>query len=210
MGKRPTSGRYADPGGDAGISTIVHAALGVLLKPHEEAEQRGVPVWEVAATRQTLKAQGLYDGLLLRLLDQGLVIQRLGMVVLTERGAAVARGRGDPGQGLPAPHVAGALIVPFYDVAQRILWYAGRLVKRLRQQADVQEIVLRAFQRQGWPRALKNPLPKGSTIPMEARLHAVVRRLMNAQKEARIRFFRNGTKCMICWEAVGPAKKKRA
>ena len=210
MGKRPTSGRKADRGGDAGTSAILRVALGLLLRPYEEAERRGVPAWEVAATRETLKGQGLNDGLLLRLLELGLVDQRLDRVVLTEGGAEVARGRSDPGQGLPAPHVAGELIVPFYDVDQRILWYAGRLVKRLRQQADVQEIVLRAFQRQGWPRALKNPLPKGSMIPMDARLHAVVRGLMNAQKEARIRFFRNGTGCMICWEAVGPAKKKRA
>ena len=210
MRKRPASDRSADQGGDAGISPILQAALELLLGPYEQAEESGVSVWEVAATRPSLNAQGLTDDLLLRLLDQGLVDQRLERIVLTARGAAVARGRGDPGQGLSGPHVVGELTVPFYDEDLRTLSYAGRLVKRLRQQADVQEIVLRAFQRQGWPRALKNPLPKGPTIPLETRLHYAIRGLMNAQKDARIRFFRNGTACTICWEAVVARKKKRA
>jgi hypothetical protein len=210
MGKRSTRSRNGDQGRGTGIGSILLAALGLLMEPYERAEERHVSVWNVAATRQALNSQGLTDDLLLRLLEQDLVDQRLDKVVLTARGAAVARGRCDPGQGLKGPHVLGKLIVPFYDGDLRTLSYEGRLVKRLRQQADLQEIVLRAFQRQGWPRALKNPLPKDSMVPVETRLHYAIRGLMNAQKEARIRFFRNGTACTICWEADGRARKNRA
>jgi len=41
------------------------------------------------------------------------------------------------------------------------------------------------------------------------RLHYAIRGLMNAQKEARIRFFRNGTACTICWEPAVPRRKKK-
>jgi hypothetical protein len=210
MGKTSTRSRSGDQGRGTGIGSILLAALGLLMEPYERAEERHVSVWNVAATRQALNSQGLTDDLLLRLLKEDLVDQRLDKVVLTARGAAVARGRCDPGQEQSGPHVVGGLIVPFYDEDLRTLSYEGRLVKKLRQQADVQEIVLRAFQRQGWPRALKDPLPKHPTIAQEARLHGAIRGLMNAQKEARIRFFRNGTRCTICWEPVAAAKKKRA
>src|SRR5260370_33292127 len=120
MGKRSTSSRNGDQGRGAGISPILHAARGLLLEPSKRAEERDVSAWEVAATRQTLNSQGLTDDLLLRLLKQDLVDQQLDKIVLTARGAAVARERCDPAQGLSAPHVGQGLIVPFYDEDWRI------------------------------------------------------------------------------------------
>jgi len=121
MGKKATRGRNARQGEGAGVSAILQTALGLLLGPYERAEECGVSVWKVAPTRQTLNAQGLNDDLLLRLLDRNLVDQRLDRIVLTSHGAAVAQGRGDPGQGLLGPHLVGELIVPFYDEDLRTL-----------------------------------------------------------------------------------------
>jgi len=50
--------------------------------------------------------------------------------------------------------------VPFYDSELRELWFRGQLVKRYRQGAVDQILILQAFQELGWPAAMDDPLRK--------------------------------------------------
>ena len=56
-----------------------------------------------------------------------------------------------------------------------------------------------AFEEEGWPEAIDDPLPGVSGIDPYERLHDAVGRLNRAQKEASIRFERDGTGKRVLW-----------
>ena len=65
-----------------------------------------------------------------------------------------------------------------------------------------QETVLAAFQEEGWPDHIDDPLrPSGEHVPRH-RLGFTVRRLNDCQTERLIRFFADGTGHGICWERL--------
>jgi len=84
-----------------------------------------------------------------------------------------------------------------------------RLVKWLPAKSKLQECVLAAFQRAGWPPWIADPLPEESTPQRtHAHLRDVARRLNNHQKDARIYFFCDGNG-NICWTQEPRPKQKR-
>lgn len=92
----------------------------------------------------------------------------------------------------------GVAIVPFWDAMRRQLLVESRVVKWLRQPARMQELVLAAFQEDGWPPRIDDPLPVSKDVDRNARLRDVVRRL-NVQSPKQIVFYRDGTGQGICW-----------
>src|SRR4051812_43433498 len=78
---------------------------------------------------------------------------------------------------------------PVWNSNRRELRLAGKLVKKFGQKASNQESILNAFQRQGWPEGITDPLPKVQGINAKTRLGETVRSLNGCQKEARIRFW---------------------
>lgn len=88
---------------------------------------------------------------------------------------------------------------PRYDCERRELKYRGQLVKRLRQKADHQEVVLRAFEEDGWPSRIDDPLPAG-------KLAETVKHLHRAMKAPILRFRADGTGEGIIWEPADPSK----
>jgi hypothetical protein len=73
-------------------------------------------------------------------------------------------------------------------------------VKRFQVPAASQEAILAAFEEEGWPAEIDDPLPPRPGADPVARLHEAVRGLNRAQVEAALRFrcVRNGQG--VSWE----------
>jgi hypothetical protein len=99
---------------------------------------------------------------------------------------------------------------PNWDRRRRELTLSGWLVKRFRTPAGCQELILSAFQEEGWPPRIDDPLGRGAGRDGRHRLHDVVRALNRHQQAARVRFGRDGTGLGVCWEAAGLPRSPRA
>jgi hypothetical protein len=94
------------------------------------------------------------------------------------------------------------LLTPRWDNEDRVLWVAGRIVKRYSRPSPNQEAVLRAFEEEGWPCRIDDPLPpKGEMVP-KARLHDTIKWLNRNQEHCLLRFLGDGTGEGLCWEPV--------
>jgi hypothetical protein len=112
--------------------------------------------------------------------------------------------------------------VPRWDAETRTLSVGRRIVKQYRVPSRNQEAVLAAFQEEGWPLRIDDPLPCRAGLNAKYRLHFTVGRLNRCGRESLIRFFGDGTGEGVCWEfsdaaivslapaADGPGDKSRA
>jgi len=73
-------------------------------------------------------------------------------------------------------------------------------VKRFRQPAASQELILMAFDEEGWPPSILDPLPPRPGLDRQARLHQTISNLNRWQNQPGIHFFGNGRGKTICWE----------
>ena len=94
---------------------------------------------------------------------------------------------------------------PHYDRKRRVLRLGNRLVKQFRRPAGNQESVLVAFQEEGWPDRIDDPLRPSSEQDPKVRLNFTVRRLNGCQTHRLIRFFGDGTGRGFCWEPLPAA-----
>lgn len=94
---------------------------------------------------------------------------------------------------IEAVHRAGEECVPRWDAVVRELRVEDRVVKCYRQRADMQELILAAFQEEQWPARIFDPLPSSPAVDRNARLRDVVRRL-NRQRPQVIQFY-PGAQC---------------
>jgi hypothetical protein len=92
--------------------------------------------------------------------------------------------------------------VPVWDAERRELLYGNRLVKRYRVPAPNQELILAAFQEDGWPRFIDDPLPPQDELDPKRRLQATIKSLNRNQFAPLIRFRGNGNGLQVYWEAV--------
>ncbi|MBI1830917.1 MAG: hypothetical protein HYR84_05635 [Planctomycetes bacterium] len=88
--------------------------------------------------------------------------------------------------------------VPFWDSARRELRIGDLVIKRFRQPAVNQETILAAFQEEGWPAHIDDPLPGSGDVDREERLHDAIRRL-NRQAPWMVEFRSNGLGTGIIW-----------
>ncbi len=91
--------------------------------------------------------------------------------------------------------------VPKWDQIRRELSLDGVVVKRFRQPAKNQEIILATFEDDGWPAHIDNPLAGVNGHKAEDRLHGAIQRL-NHQTVRLIRFFRDGHGEGVFWELI--------
>jgi hypothetical protein len=77
---------------------------------------------------------------------------------------------------------------PNYDSASRELRWRGQLVKRLQRAGSNQLPVLLAFESQGWPARIDDPLPVDPGTDVKARLRETVRSLNERREWPVIRF----------------------
>jgi len=125
-------------------------------------------------------------------------------------------------EGEGANDAADVPTVPHWDAETRTLSVGRRMVKRYRVPSKNQETVLAAFQEEGWPRRINDPLPYRAGLKAKYRLHFTIGRLNRCGLESFIRFFGDGTGEGVCWEfsdaaavsiaaaADGPGDKSRA
>jgi hypothetical protein len=98
----------------------------------------------------------------------------------------------------PAPH--SLVLVPHWNADRRELWCGQVLAKRLRKAAPNQECILRAFELQGWPTRISDPLPADERVDSVERLHEAIKRL-NAHMTV-VRFGGDGTGRGVCWRKM--------
>jgi hypothetical protein len=75
----------------------------------------------------------------------------------------------------------------------------GTVVKRFRVPAQNQELILRAFEEEGWPDHIDDPLPVSGDIDPLTRLHDAINRLNGCQTNPVLRFSGNGTGTGVSW-----------
>jgi hypothetical protein len=100
---------------------------------------------------------------------------------------------------LPSPQAAQR---PLWDPLHRELRYAGQVIKRYRVPAPNQGLILSAFQEEGWPEFLDDPLPPKDEIDPKQRLQATIKSLNRNRLCPLIRFHGNGNGLQVFWEPV--------
>src|SRR4051794_20984292 len=137
-------------------------------------------------------------------------------VVLTSKGAAFVRESSSelvlpPGmttsvepasEGMPRAENGGheAIAKPHWASTRRELCLKGTVVKRYRVPARNQEMILSAFEDDGWPEHLDAPLPVTHAVDPKTRLHDAINRLNHSQENPLVRFHGNGSGTGIFWK----------
>ena len=211
------------------LSGQAPAGLALLLQAYDRARQLRVSAWDYAVALRDLHTAGLSDAelrLLVRIgcLEQAITMPRragkrlpfrLGergratersCFVLTEAGADLARHTllpqlNNPPKGRRSRQRA---LKPHWEAEARKLWVGGQLVKRFRMRAANQEMILAAFQEQGWPSWTDDPLPHAPGIDPKVRLHDTIKALNRHQKPYLIHFKGDGTGTRVGWELRPP------
>lgn len=96
----------------------------------------------------------------------------------------------------------GKTLRPRWDADERALYFDGVLIKRFRQLAPDQELILRSFQEQRWRRGIHDPLPPNGHAHPKLRLRDAIARLNRHQANQWVRFRGDGTGTRILWEPI--------
>jgi hypothetical protein len=88
---------------------------------------------------------------------------------------------------------------PCWSSTRRELTVNGTVVKRFRVRAPNQELILSAFEEEGWPDHIDDPLPVRSDIDPHTRLHDAINRLNGRQLHRLIHFSGNGHGDGVSW-----------
>jgi hypothetical protein len=105
---------------------------------------------------------------------------------------------------VPGPNgaVARRPLRPRWNPTCRLLRFGSQIVKRYRQPAPNQERVLAAFEEEGWPPRIFDPLPpRGDQAPTR-RLQDVIRFLNSNQQNSLILFLGDGTGQGVLWQTA--------
>ena len=124
--------------------------------------------------------------------------------VLTEAGARIA-GDGESESALgkanqPALAICGSDAAaeeadekPVWNGQRRVLLLGKKTVKQFKVSAAAQEAILDAFQEEGWPSAIDDPLPPMADQEPKRRLHCTIQSLNRSQVNSLIRFRGDGS-----------------
>jgi len=192
-------------------------ALAELLKARSYARALDSSVWDFAVEFAYLESLGLTLTDLRYLIRMGLVEHTAGTpnraksskktfrrsvafgisaetcIVLTDAGADWLRA-------LPPSGQSNRVEKPHWETGRRELLVGAHVVKRFRQPAPSQELILMAFEEEGWPVSILDPLPPRPGQDSKLRLRQTISNLNRWQNPPGIRFFGNGVGRTICWE----------
>jgi hypothetical protein len=104
-----------------------------------------------------------------------------------------------PGARANRPEAAAPDPLPRWDGKRRELVWNGALVKRFRVSAANQETILSAFQEEGWPTHIDDPLPQSGGLDPKVRLHDAIKGLNRHQQRRLLCFLGDGTGRGILW-----------
>jgi hypothetical protein len=158
-----------------------------------------------------------------------LVLSKRTCFVLTERGLAMAesmrRASADADPPVPPAEATVSLnpqdvaggeppSIPRWDAELRELWVGGKLVKQFRLPSPNQERILTAFEEEGWPPRIDDPLPPHPEQDPKRRLHDTIKSLNRNQAHRLLRLYGDGTGEGVRWELVdrgaGRAEARRS
>lgn len=91
---------------------------------------------------------------------------------------------------------------PWWDSQRRQLRLGDAIVKQFRVPASNQTRILAAFEEEGWPVRIDDPLPPNGEQKPKRRLHDTINSLNRSQKQHLIRFLGDGSGQGIRWELV--------
>jgi hypothetical protein len=212
-----------------GTAAKLRSAFAELLQAELYARDTNLPSWQFAVDVEELLASGLTANDLRWLIAKGYVeiarkirgrrlfqprrfdsrpnsrsnhVQRC--LILTDDGLAMAERlccalSADFGGGASRKAVRRA--IPRWDATGRTLWF-GSLIKRFTVPAPNQEAVLAAFENDGWPSCIPDPMPAAEAIDAKRRLHDTINRLNRCHQWRAIRFGGNGIGSGICWRRI--------
>jgi hypothetical protein len=90
--------------------------------------------------------------------------------------------------------------VPHWDSKLRHLRWNGCLIKEFQEPAANQETILAAFEEEGWPPHIDDPLPQSPEIDPKRRLQDAIKRLNRSQVHRLIKFRSDANGSGIGWE----------
>ncbi|MEX2142545.1 MAG: hypothetical protein WD894_25045 [Pirellulales bacterium] len=142
-----------------------------------------------------------------------IAFQRASCFVLTAAGVDFVREGGQcPGQCLyerlpllppeASPERNPEALIPTWDYDLQELRLGNKVVKRFMTPAPNQQMILAAFEEEGWPLHIDDPLPPQGDLEPKRRLHDTINSLNRHQKEPLIRFIGDGTGEGIRWQLV--------
>ncbi len=98
---------------------------------------------------------------------------------------------------------------PAWDGQRHRLSLGGVVIKEFKVQSPNQETVLAAFEEEGWPPRIDDPLPLHAEIDPKRRLHDTIKSLNRNQKNRLIRFMGDGSGEAIRWEPIASHERVR-
>jgi hypothetical protein len=216
------------PSGPAGdrpepAPSSIHAALSLLHRARDAAEELRLDPWEFAVSLAELLAAGLAGTDVRQMVVSGLAehaceqlrpgcdhrtFRRMKNLALTARTCFVLTPAGERllrrwewSTAFPRENSRLATTMPRWDTTRHQLWYGERLVKWYRSPADSQETILAAFEEDGWPPRIDDPLPMVNGMDPQERLHEAVKGLNRGQMARLLAFRRDGTGEGVFWLA---------
>jgi len=209
------------------------AALEQLVESHQFARELDRSVWDFAVEIDDLHRAGLNNSDLRWLICKGyllharevppagdqvrtfrpaasLVFGKTSCFVLTEAGVTLLgdlmalAGRAGPTIGGPDTNGDGVAPLPCWDRARQELRVGSVVVKQYKVRAVNQGRVLAAFEEEGWPVRLDDPLPPLPEQDPKRRLHDTINALNRNQKQRLIGFMGVGSGQGIRWALVRP------
>ena len=208
----------------------IRAALSQLREAYDYARQTHNDLWEFAVEMEGLLILGLTVSDLRWLIGKGYVehacectnpsdatrrfmpIQNLAFpmqtcFVLTSSGASLLDNLqgGRTSAGLWPGRITKMAKRPRWMPDRRELHFGSRLVKQYRVPSPNQELVLTAFEEEGWPDRIASPGPLRGDQNAKIRLHDTIKCLNRNQIERLIWFRGDGTGEGILWEPIKQA-----
>ena len=96
-------------------------------------------------------------------------------------------------------HGMSGSVAPDWQSGKRVLTFGDKIVKKFKWPAPNQELLVAAFQEEGWPETILDPLPPDDFVDSKARLHDTIKCLNRNQANAVIRFHGNGDGQSVRW-----------
>lgn len=196
-------------------------ALVRLWRRHASAEEAHRDTWEFAVPGQFLTSFGLSRHEIDWLLNAEFIVVRRSQgndigtplhgvslegldVVISEFAATLVASINDACEVDLERGNSGVTVKPYWDAARRELWFDGILLKRFKKPGPNQELILAAFERQGWPKRIDDPLPFKADISPVDRLHDAVKRLTRSLDVPLVKFGGDGKGSGARWRPVSP------
>ena len=155
--------------------------------------QHGMETTQPGEERRTFRAGG------------AIRFDRRSCFVLTEAGIAFARQGSsalviESPASLPSNNGSPPVAVPIWDPDRQELRLGRDLVKCFKTPAPNQELILAAFQEEGWPVHIYDPLPPHPEQDSRRRLHDTINSLNRNQKKPLLRFMGDGSGQGVRWD----------